>query len=136
MSNPRISEDDLAAYVCGELDAAARAEVEAAMASDPTLAAEAARLTRALEAATVDAGGSDKKEGGTGTAADIIVSSGNANKENSSEGNFNYGKDFKLEKIKAYFLNGFTLIEVMIGVSIFSIFITSIIWCFITLIEK
>jgi prepilin-type N-terminal cleavage/methylation domain-containing protein len=40
-----------------------------------------------------------------------------------------------LKKIKAYFSNGFTLIEVLIGVTIFSIFITSIIWCFITLIK-
>ena len=44
-------------------------------------------------------------------------------------------KTLKLKKIKTILSKGFTLIEVLIGVSIFTIFITSIIWGFITLIK-
>jgi prepilin-type N-terminal cleavage/methylation domain-containing protein len=44
-------------------------------------------------------------------------------------------KTLILKKIKVYFFKGFTMIEVMIGVSIFTIFITSIIWGFMTLIK-
>ena len=47
---------------------------------------------------TIKSLGSDKKEGGTGTALDIIVSSSNASKENSNDQSFDYGKDYKLEK--------------------------------------
>ena len=43
--------------------------------------------------------GSDKKEGGTGTAEDIIVSSKNSSNDSSTiEQTFDYGKDFKVDK--------------------------------------
>ena len=44
-------------------------------------------------------------------------------------------KIINLKKIKAYFSKGFTLIEVILGVSLFTIFITSIIWSFTILIK-